>query len=79
MKRALFITLGGPLIIAGLYGPFYIGCEILPDGWTEHPTTYWWTVPMLLTLVACKIVGIGFGAACIAVATRNPKKDDWDL
>jgi uncharacterized protein YneF (UPF0154 family) len=74
-----FIALGIVLIAAGLYGPFYIGCKVLPDGWMEWPTTHWWTCPMILTLFACFIAGIIGGSVWIGAASNINKKDNWDL
>jgi hypothetical protein len=58
-------TIGGIFFfLLGLFAPFYIGCELLPDGWVGNQEPgFWWTIPAVVCLIFGGIMSIIFGLA----------------
>jgi hypothetical protein len=57
MKRIALVAAGAAVILAGLYGPAYVGGELLPTGWFNHEV--WWSLPTMLMLWV-SVVGLVF-------------------
>lgn len=77
-KFIMIIKALKPALIAFLtiYSVFYIGYEILPDGWTSAKD-YWWSFPSLLllvTIVCCAIImGVVFAGAALDELNKGSK------
>jgi hypothetical protein len=48
---------------------FFVGGELLKDGWWKIPLPYWWSAPMLTTMI------IGIFVALIGGLTISDKCD----
>ena len=59
MKEILRCTRDLVVLLAGLFLPFYIGGEVLPDGWLDE-APLWWSGPMFVLLF---IFGVGMIAS----------------
>lgn len=52
MRNAIVIAVSVLLFVfAGLYLPAFIAFNALPDEWARLPTSHWWTIPTLVTLI----------------------------
>lgn len=45
--------LGALMVLIGIFGPFYIGGEVLPENWSQtyQGPDYWWAGPVMIMLV----------------------------
>ena len=60
MKKNTII--GAALMVAGIFGPFHIGYEVLPDGWMgDAQPGFWWTIPTAFSLLFGGLLSFIFG------------------